>query len=78
MGTEDNFSSLRVMSTGYASLFNSGSNTHASARTSTFYKVSNVSNNKIKFRVNMAADVTNESSATSNNTWAEFVRVSEI
>jgi len=78
MGTEDNFSSLRVMSTGYASLFNSGSNTHASARTSTFYKVSNVSNNKIKFRTNMSDQVTNESSATANQTWVEFVRVSDI
>ena len=78
MGTEDNFSSLRVMSTGYASLFNSGLNTHASARTSTFYKVSNVSNNKIKFRTNMSDQVTNESSATSNQTWVEFVRVSDI
>jgi len=78
IGTVDNFSSERVLATGYASLFSSGANTHSSARTSTFYKVSNVSNNKIKFRVNMAADVTNESSATSNNTWVEFVRVSEI
>ena len=78
MGTEDNFSSLRVMSTGYASLFNSGSNTHASARTSTFYKVSNVSNNKIKFRTNMSDQVTNESSLTANQTWVEFVRVSDI
>ena len=78
MGTEDNFSSLRVMSTGYASLFNSGSNTHASARTSTFYKVSNVSNNKIKFRTNMSDQVTNESSTTANQTWVEFVRVSDI
>ena len=78
MGTEDNFSSLRVMSTGYASLFNSGSNTHDSAITSTFYKVSNVSNNKIKFRTNMSDQVTNESSLTANQTWVEFVRVSDI
>ena len=49
-----------------------------SARTSTFYKVSNVSNNKIKFRTNMATGVTNESSLNANNTWVEFVRVSEI
>ena len=78
MGTVDNFSSERVLATGYASLFSSGANTHASARTSTFYKVSDVSNNKIKFRTNMATGVTNESSLTSNNTWVEFVRVSEI
>ena len=78
MGTEDNFSSLRVMATGYASLFSSGANTHASARASTFYKVSNVSNNKIKFRTNMAAGVTNESSLSANQTWVEFVRVSDI
>ena len=78
MGTVDNFSSLRVMSTGYVNLFSSGANTHASARTSTFYKVSNVSNNKIKFRTNMAAGVTNESSLTANQTWVEFVRVSDI
>ena len=78
IGTVDNFSSERVLATGYASLFSSGANTHASARTSTFYKVSDVSNNKIKFRTNMAAGVTNESSTTANNTWVEFVRVSEI
>ena len=78
MGTVDNFSSEKVLATGYASLFSSGANTHASARTSTFYKVSDVSNNKIKFRTNMATGVTNESSLTSNNTWVEFVRVSEI
>ena len=78
MGTVDNFSSLRVMSTGYVNLFSSGANTHGSARTSTFYKVSNVSNNKIKFRTNMAAGVTNESSLTANQTWVEFVRVSDI
>jgi len=78
IGTVDNFSSERVLATGYASLFSSGANTHASARTSTFYKVSDVSNNKIKFRTNMATGVTNESSLTSNNTWVEFVRVSEI
>jgi len=78
IGTVDNFSSERVLATGYASLFSSGANTHSSARTSTFYKVSNVSNNKIKFRVNMAAGVTNESSSTTNNTWVEFVRVSDI
>ena len=78
IGTVDNFSSERVLATGYASLFSSGANTHSSARTSTFYKVSNVSNNKIKFRVNMAAGVTNESSTTKNNTWVEFVRVSDI
>ena len=78
IGTVDNFSSERVLATGYASLFNSGANTHSSARTSTFYKVSNVSNNKIKFRTNMAAGVTNESSLTANQTWAEFVRVSDI
>ena len=78
IGTIDNFSSERVLATGYASLFSSGANTHSSARTSTFYKVSNVSNNKIKFRVNMAAGVTNESSTTANNTWVEFVRVSDI
>ena len=78
IGTVDNFSSERVLATGYASLFSSGANTHASARTSTFYKVSNVSNNKIKFRTNMAASVTNESSLTANNTWVEFVRVSDI
>ena len=78
IGTIDNFSSERVLATGYASLFSSGANTHTSVRTSTFYKVSNVSNNKIKFRVNMAAGVTNESSTTKNNTWVEFVRVSDI
>ena len=78
IGTVDNFSSERVLATGYASLFSSGANTHASARTSTFYKVSDVSNNKIKFRTNMAASVTNESSLTANNTWVEFVRVSDI
>ena len=77
IGTVDNFSSEKVLATGYASLFNSGLNTHASARTSTFYKVSNVSNNKIKFRVNMAAGVTNESKLEFNNTWVEFVRVSD-
>ena len=80
MGTVDNFSSERVMSTGYVNLFNTGSgtNTHGSARTSTFYKVSNVSNNKIRFRTNMSDNVTNESSTTANQTWVEFVRVSEI
>ena len=78
IGTIDNFSSERVLATGYGSLFSSGANTHTSVRTSTFYKVSNVSNNKIKFRVNMAAGVTNESSSTKNNTWVEFVRVSDI
>ena len=78
MGTVDNFSSLRVMATGYVNLFSSGANTHGSARASTFYKVSDVSNNKIKFRTNMAADVTNESSLTANQTWVEFVRVSDI
>ena len=78
IGTVDNFSSERVLATGYASLFSSGANTHSSARTSTFYKVSNVANNKIKFRTNMAAGVTNESSLTANNTWVEFVRVSDI
>ena len=78
IGTVDNFSSERVLATGYGSLFSSGANTHTSVRTSTFYKVSNVSNNKIKFRVNMAAGVTNESSTTKNNTWVEFVRVSDI
>ena len=78
MGTVDNFSSLRVMATGYANLFSSGANTHSSARASTFYKVSDVSNNKIKFRTNMAAGVTNESSLTANQTWVEFVRVSDI
>ena len=78
IGTVDNFSSERVLATGYASLFSSGANTHSSARTSTFYKVSNVSNNKIKFRVNMAAGVTNESHTSRNNTWVEFVRVSDI
>ena len=65
MGTEDNFSSLRVMSTGYASLFNSGSNTHASARTSTFYKVSNVSNNKIK--IGLPSDVTLQNLTANGN-----------
>ena len=78
IGTVDNFSSERVLATGYASLFSSGANTHSSARTSTFYKVSNVSNNKIKFRVYMSDGVTNESKSTYNNTWVEFVRVSEI
>ena len=78
IGTVDNFSSERVLATGYASLFNSGANTHASTRTSTFYKVSNVSNNKIKFRTNMSDGVTNESSSTANQTWVEFVRVSDI
>ena len=78
IGTIDNFSSERVLATGYASLFSSGANTHSSARTSTFYKVSNVSNNKIKFRVYMSDGVTNESKSTYNNTWVEFVRVSEI
>ena len=78
IGTVDNFSSERVLATGYGSLFNSGANTHTSVRTSTFYKVSNVSNNKIKFRTNMSDGVTNESSSTANNTWVEFVRVSDI
>ena len=78
IGTIDNFSSERVLATGYGSLFNSGLNTHTSVRTSTFYKVSNVSNNKIKFRTNMAAGVTNESKLEFNNTWVEFVRVSDI
>ena len=80
MGTVDNFSSERVMSTGYVNLFNTGSgtNTHGSARTSTFYKVSDVSNNKIRFRTNMSDNVTNESSTTANQTWVEFVRVSDI
>ena len=78
-GTTDNFSSSeRVLATGYGSLFSSGANTHTSVRTSTFYKVSNVSNNKIKFRVYMSDGVTNESKSTYNNTWVEFVRVSEI
>jgi len=77
-GSTDGFSSnTTTLATGYTSIYDDSNNVHSSLRTSTYYDVTNTSNNKVKVYIGDAGNAAHESHADKNVSWIEFVKVAE-
>ena len=75
-GSTDGFSSnTTTLASGLVGIFDTSGNVHQSLTASTYYDVTNTSNNKIKIYLSDAGSATNESHSDRNVSYIEFVKV---
>ena len=73
-GSTDGSSFSRIAN-GLVGIFDTSGNVHNSLTASTYYNVTNTSNNKIKVYLSDAGSANNESSSTANVSFIEFAKV---